>query len=308
LAHYSELKLFPSVPRLFDSISPNLHSLIAAVFVSVAQTLYRAGLTRLSPTATALMMNFTCAVLAAGIYFYLEGWGEQWPIEAVFWFALVGLVGGTAGRYLNFVAVKRIGLARTSILLQSLLIWTAALSVLFLGERVTPGVGLGTLAIMFGAVLLVYERDNRQEKIPLWLYLLPVLAAFMFALTFVFRRYGLALVPGPSFGLWVSTGCAAVLLLGAMPFTGESAGEVWHPRSLVFVFFGAVFNVIAALFFWTAIRDGEIVRVVPINRLSVLFVIFSSWLFFRKQEAVTLRVVLGGLLSVAGAWAIVWGK
>ncbi len=293
--------------RLFDSLSPNLHSLIAAVLVSVAHTLYRAGLTRLSPTATALMMNFTSALLAAGIYFYLEGWGGQWPASAIFWFAMVGVAGGSIGRYLNFLAVKRIGLARASILIQSMLIWSAALGVLFLGERVTPGVGLGTLAIMFGAVLLVYERENLREKIPIELYLLPVLAAFMFSLTFVFRKYGLALVPGPSFGLWVSHGCAAAILLGAMPFTGDSAGEVWHPRSLGFVFLGALFNIIAALFFWTAIREGEIVRVVPINRLSVLFVIFFSWLFFRKQEAVTLRVVLGGLLSVGGAWSIVWG-
>ncbi len=67
-------------------------------------------------------------------------------------------------------------------------------------------------------------------------------------------------------------------------------------------------NVLAALLFWTAVRDGEIVRVVPINRLSVLFVIFFSWFFFRKQEAVTLRVVKGGVISVVGAFIIVSGR
>ena len=71
---------------------------------------------------------------------------------------------------------------------------------------------------------------------------------------------------------------------------------------------GAAVNVVAALMFWTAVREGEIIRVVPINRLSVLFVIFFSWLYFRKQEAVTSRVILGGLLSVAGAFAIVSGR
>ena len=64
----------------------------------------------------------------------------------------------------------------------------------------------------------------------------------------------------------------------------------------------------AMVLFWNALRDGEIVRVVPINRLSVLFVIFFSWFFFRKQEAVTFRVVAGGILSVVGAFVIVWGK
>ncbi len=52
-------------------------------------------------------------------------------------------------------------------------------------------------------------------------------------------------------------------------------------------------------------KDGKMIEVLPINRLSVLIIIFFSWLFFRKQEAVTPRVVLGGLMSVLGAWAIV---
>jgi drug/metabolite transporter (DMT)-like permease len=40
----------------------------------------------------------------------------------------------------------------------------------------------------------------------------------------------------------------------------------------------------------------------------VLFVIFFSWFFFRKQEAVTLRVVMGGVISVVGAFIIVSGR
>jgi hypothetical protein len=36
--------------------------------------------------------------------------------------------------------------------------------------------------------------------------------------------------------------------------------------------------------------------------------IFTSWLFFRKQERITAQVVYGGLPSVAGVSLIVWGK
>jgi len=50
------------------------------------------------------------------------------------------------------------------------------------------------------------------------------------------------------------------------------------------------------------------VQVIPINRLSVLWVIIFSWLFLKKQESVTSRIVIGGVLSVIGAFAIAWGK
>jgi uncharacterized membrane protein len=293
---------------LLDSFSPNLLSFMAAILVSVAQTLFRTGLTHLNPTATALMMNMTTVTLAAMLYFYLDE-GGPWSLEAAFWFALVGFSGGSFGRYFNFQAVKLIGLARTSVLIQSLLIWTAVLGVMFLGERLTLGVAAGTLAIMFGAVLLVYEKEDGKRNYSLWLYLLPLMAAFAYSVTFLFRKYGLALMPSPPFGMVVASGSASLLLMCAMPFTeGKSSKPEWHFGSLAFVGLGASFNFMAMVLFWNALRDGEIVRVVPINRLSVLFVIFFSWFFFRKQEAVTFRVVAGGILSVVGAFVIVWGK
>ena len=137
----------------------------------------------------------------------------------------------------------------------------------------------------------------------------PLMAAFAYSVTFLFRKYGLALMPSPPFGMVVASGSASLLLMCAMPFTeGKSSKPEWHFGSLAFVGLGASFNFMAMVLFWNALRDGEIVRVVPINRLSVLFVIFFSWFFFRKQEAVTFRVVAGGILSVVGAFVIVWGK
>ena len=71
---------------------------------------------------------------------------------------------------------------------------------------------------------------------------------------------------------------------------------------------GACLNAMAAFFFWSSIKTGDIVQLIPLNRLSVLLIIFLSWVFFRKQEAVGWRVVIGGFLSVLGAVGVVLGK
>ena len=44
---------------------------------------------------------------------------------------------------------------------------------------------------------------------------------------------------------------------------------------------------------------------IPVNRLSILFLILFSWLFYQRLERVNSRVVAGGALAVAGAAAIV---
>ncbi len=109
-------------------------------------------------------------------------------------------------------------------------------------------------------------------------------------------------------GIAVSAGSAALLLAAVMPFAKEGGSRRWDPRGLFTVFLGTVSNFIAAVFFWTAIQRGEVIQVIPINRLSVLIVIFLSWLFMRKQESVTWRITMGGTLSVVGAFAVVWGR
>ena len=124
----------------------------------------------------------------------------------------------------------------------------------------------------------------------------------------LFRKYGYYLLPSPPLGMSVANSVAMFYLLVVVPFTEDVSLKRWEQRPVLLVIIGAIFNAIAMVLFWTAMQFGNIVEVIPINRLSVMLVIFFSWLFFRKQEAVTTQVVLGGLLSVAGAWAIVWGK
>ena len=292
---------------LLETMNPNLMSFIAAIFVAVSQVMYRLALNRLSPAITTLMLNLISAILAIGLYAIGDG-VRTWPLAALFWFVLVGLFGNSMGRYLSLLGVNLIGLSRSQVLLQTVLIWSSLQGIFFLGEQMTVGIAAGTLAIMCGAILLLYDRRTNEVSTPLRYYFVPVFASFLLSLTFVFRKFGLAMLPSTSMGIAVSTGSATLLLAAIIPFEKKGGTRRWDPRGLFTVSLGTVFHFIAAIFFWSAVQQGEVVQVIPINRLSILFVIFLSWLFMQKQEAVTWRIALGGAFSVVGAFAVVWGK
>ena len=293
---------------LLESLHPNLLSFIAAFFVAVSQVFYRKALLHIGPATAAVVMNALTTALAGALYVFVSE-AVAWHTAGVVWFMLIGLFGSSVGRYMIFGSMRLIGLARTQIMVQSILVWSALMGVFILGERFSAGVAGGTCAIMVGAVLLVYKREAEEREVSLAYFLVPVIASFLFALTFVFRKYALAVLPSESLGIAISTATATVLLLAAMPFTQEEdGGRAWRLRGIGAIGLGVVANTAAALCFWTAFREGEVVQVIPINRLSVLWVIAFSWLFLKKQERITLRVVLGGILSVVGAFAIVWGK
>jgi len=282
-------------------------SFIAAIFVAVAQVLFRLALNRLSPAFTTMMMNLISAIIAIGLYVVGDG-VRTWPLVALFWFVLVGVLGNSVSRYLSLLGVKFIGLSRTQVLLQTVLIWSSLQGVFFLGEQMTFGIAIGTLAIMCGAILLLYDRRTDEVTTPILYYIIPVFASLLLSVTFAFRKFGLDMLPSTSMGIAVSTGSAALLLAAFMPFTKEDGIRRWDPRGLFIVLLGTMSHFMAALFFWSAVQRGDVVQVIPINRLSVLVVILLSWFFMQKQEAVTWRIAFGGAISVVGAYAVVWGK
>ena len=229
--------------------------------------------------------------------------------RGVVWFAAMGVSGSFLGRYLSLIGMKLVGLARSSIVTQTSLVWASLFAVVFAGERMTGLIATGTLAIMAGSILLVYEKGEVQRRIPLYFYLFPLGTAVLFAMTHLFGKFGLQVIKSASFGMSVGSTTAFCLMMIVLPFSVEGrAPKSWDKKGLLAVLCGACLNAMAAFCFWSSIKTGEIVQIIPLNRLSVLLIIFLSWLFFRKQEAVSLRVVIGGILSVIGAVGVVLGK
>ncbi|MDP7504809.1 MAG: DMT family transporter [Nitrospinota bacterium] len=294
---------------MLDRIEPNLLSFVAAIFIAVARTMYRAALVRLGAGMVAMLSSVITLTFAWIYYLFFSEKVAYWPLVGVAWFVVIGLVGGLAGRYITFFSMKKVGLARTSVLMQTGLLWSSLLAILFLGERPSLAVGAGSAAIMFGTILLVQRSETERKEISTFYYLLPLAAAMFQGTSHIFRKFGFFWIHSAPLGMSLSNTVATLSLVAVMCFVTEEGGlRFWERRPMLLIFIGGVFNAFAALLFWTAVQHGEIVEVIPINRLSVLLIIFFSWLFFRQQEGVTWRVVTGGLLSVAGAWAIVWGR
>ncbi len=294
---------------MLESLHPNLMALLSAFFISVARTLYRGALMSLSPLVTMVIATIITTCFALGLYALGEGLAH-WPLYGVLWFALVGMVGGLGGRYMGMISIKLVGLARTPILTQTGLIWSSGLAVLLLGERLTPLVTLGTLGIMAGGVLLLYEKKAIERRIPPTYYLIPVVGAAFASISHIVRKYGFVHIPSVSLGMSISNMTTLTLLIASFFFlpTLKMKSGPFTRHSLAITVLGATCNFLAAFFFWWAIKAGEVIQVVPINRLSILIVILFSWLFFRKQERVSAQVIIGGACSVLGAWAVVWGK
>ena len=292
---------------MLDFIDPNILALIAATNVAISRILYRTAITKLS---TFYITFIWCSVsVVTSISFYLiDEKVEVWPIEAIMLFLLVGVLGGFIARYGLITSIKHVGLARTSVLNQTSLAWSSAFGVFIFLEDMNVWLFCGTLSIMLGSVLLVYDPKGGMKVVSKYVYLIPLGNSFIIAISHILRKYGLILLPSGSFGVAAASVMALFCMLIVMPFTDGSKVKSLDGRSVVLVIIGAFFNSVSAILFWTAVMNGRLVEVVPVNRLSVLMIIFLSWLFYRKLEFINSRVIFGGFMSVVGALLVVLGK
>ncbi|MFQ5913259.1 MAG: DMT family transporter [Nitrospinota bacterium] len=275
----------------------------AAVSFSLSHLFVRLGMDESNPS-TAVAVN----VAANGVGLWvlamilspirpLASWGV-WP------FAVAGIFAPSLARTFLFHGYKHMGMARSDVITGSVPIFSVAMAVSFLGERPSPIMFLGTAGIVVGIGLLSY-RPNSTKPWSRWAVLLPLGAAFCFSLREILSKMGLARVPVPIGGAALMATVAAVVLYLSFLLPGTKAPFTLTRRSLFLFSLGGLMVTVAYACVFTALRSSMVSLVSPLLGTQPLYSLLFSFLFLQSTERVTGRVVLGGLLVVAGAAGII---
>jgi transporter family protein len=131
-----------------------------------------------------------------------------------------------------------------------------------------------------------------------------LLSAFFAALTAIFAKLGLKNVNSD-----LATAIRTVVILfitwGLVFFRGSSSELPGLSRNnWVFLILSAIATGVSWIFYYRALQLGRVSEVSAIDKGSIVFTLMLSFLFLK--EPMTPRILLGGLLIVAGMWVLVW--
>lgn len=132
----------------------------------------------------------------------------------------------------------------------------------------------------------------------MWKYY-ALLSAFFAALTAIFAKMG---VKGINSDLATAIRTAVILLItwGIVLFGHHLAEVKAIPRNAwLFLILSGVATGLSWLFYFKALQTGDVSRVAPIDKLSVVITICLSFLLLK--EPVTPRVILGALFITCGS-------
>lgn len=134
--------------------------------------------------------------------------------------------------------------------------------------------------------------------------LYAVLSALFAALTAIFAKVG---VKGVDSNLATAIRTSVVLLLtwGIVSCSGHlSALRGISRHTWCFLILSGLMTGLSWLCYFKAIQLGEVSRVAPIDKLSVVFTLLLAAIFL--HESFSLRAVAGTLLITAGAIVMIW--
>lgn len=137
----------------------------------------------------------------------------------------------------------------------------------------------------------------------MWKYY-ALLSAFFAALTAIFAKIG---VKNINSDLATAIRTSIILLITwGIVFSERQATNVKEvdAHTWLFLILSGAATGLSWLFYFKALQAGDVSRVAPIDKLSVVITICLSFLFLR--EPVSLRVIVGAILITCGSMVMLW--
>jgi len=273
-----------------------LLSLCSAIGFGVAGVLLRRGLQHANPLAAAVVsITVTtafvwCLTVVNGSVSRLFTW-KIWP------FLLAGLVAPGLARLMFFVGIDRIGVARAFSLMATAPLFAVVIAMVALGERPTPLLLAGAVAIAAGSMLLA-RRSRHEAPWRRWDMIFPALGALGFALRDNLSRWGLR-----DYGDSLAAAAAATVTSLLVMWICAAA---WRARlrlplsSLAFFAVSGICEGSAYLLMWRALSIGDVSVVSPLVNSHSIVAIALAAIFLRDLERVTWRIAVAAALIVFG--------
>ena len=291
-------------------------AVLSAVLYSANYILIQLGMRKSAKDNGDYLSLVACVLTVFTVYAASSAWrfdrgAIPFSMRGMLYFMLAGFCTAFLGRVFLLAGIRRIGSSRAAALKNAAPIFTTLAAVLLLGERISPGAGLG-MAVIFAALFLQavsdfrksasLERDRTRSGVAL-----ALCSAVCFGLGQVARKQGVLDYADPLFGSLVGSVFALAVFTLLEAAKGRLA-ETWRRNfrrlNPYFIAAGAATG-IAQISFFLSIMFTHVSYTSTVAALEPIFtVLLGKWLLGR-EEAITWRLGLTACSVFLGTYLII---
>lgn len=278
-------------------MSGELYAFISSILFSFSYIFVKKGVEHSSTmSAVVVSISFNAAFLwVLSLILYSP---RELLAPEILYFVLAGLCAPTVGRVFSYEGIAKIGVSVSTAITSISPMISMVFAGTIIGERITLGIFAGTLLVVAGVIMLSMGKEKRQWRRAHLIF--PFGAAFCFGISPLFRKMGLLALHNPILGgaVTITTGLVALELFSLLSKKGTNYR--FDRRSLGPYLGCGVVTSLGTLTYFYALDRGNLVVVMPILNSSPLFALGLSYLFLRKLERITAKIIFGTLLVVLG--------
>ncbi len=131
-----------------------------------------------------------------------------------------------------------------------------------------------------------------------------LLSALFAALTAICAKVGVKDIPS-NLATAIRTSVILILVWGiALCGSGVHRIKDISSNTWLFLILSGIATGLSWLFYFKALQEGDVSRVAPIDKLSVVITIILAFIFLR--EPASPKVIIGALLITAGSIVMIW--
>lgn len=285
-----------------------IYALGAAVFAALTTILAKIGITNVDSHLATAIRTVVVLVFAWMMVFVVGSQYGIWYIQGRTWVFLILSGLATGGSWLCFFRALKLGNVNKVVPIdKSSTILTMLLAFIILGEPMGIITIIGMVLIGIGTWMMLEIKKNNnivkeQNTKRGWLFF-ALLAAVFASLVAIFGRIGVSDMDAT---LWTAIRTIVVVPLSwLMVFINRSQKTIKTvtPKSWLFLVLSGVATGASWLFFYNALKIGNAIHIVPVDKLSIVFTMGFARLFlgerFTKQSIIGLVLLtIGTLLPV----------
>ena len=144
--------------------------------------------------------------------------------------------------------------------------------------------------------------ENAKGGKGIWI-LFAILSAVFAAVTSILAKVGIEGI-NPNLATAIRTVVVLIMAWGIVFITGVQDGiKDITPRSFVFLILSGLATGLSWLCYYKAIQIGDVSRVAPIDKFSVVITMVLAFVFL--HDTVTWKAVTGGILITLGTFVVI---
>jgi DME family drug/metabolite transporter len=230
-------------------------------------------------------------------------------IMSVLLFALSGVLTPGFVRLLYYQGMKKLGASVNSSLFAIYPLYTSLLAMLFLTEILAPGNWIGIFFVFLGGVLVEWSSreahgQNKHSKIDL---IYPIMGGIALGVGSILRKYALIQFDAPVLGVAVAYTTSLLPFIAILVFSAPTRKELSLKRDMRLFWVAGVGQAITWMLGFYALSLADVSVITPLLSIEPVFVALFAFIYLRKIERVSTKLVVSIILTVLGV-ALVTAK